>query len=89
MRKRTVGLILGALVGAAWLVSRRSEKRVVHSRSYDMDRDNDITKQPGYWCLACGRYLEATETEDGRFVILHDKEVDHSYMTYDEEDHPQ
>lgn len=61
----------------------------VLSRSDEMgDADKEVNKS-GYWCLACGRYLEATATDDGRYLIYHDKDVDHSFMTYDEENHPQ
>lgn len=69
-------------------MNRHSQTRVT-SLLREGENMSEVEKERGYWCLACGRYIEATETADGRFVILHDKEVDHSFMTYDEEDHPQ
>lgn len=41
----------------------------------------------GYACLACGRYLKAEWIEE-YWAVQHDH-VDHSHMTFTEEDNPQ
>lgn len=41
----------------------------------------------GYACLACGKYLKAEWVED-YWAVIHDN-VDHSQMTFNEEDNPQ
>lgn len=81
--------LLALIGGIAWLTRKRPQAWVNVLPEAEMSDEYEEVKKRGYWCLACGRYIEATLTEDGRYVILHDKEPDHSYMTYDEEDHPQ
>ena len=43
-----------------------------------------MTKDNGYWCVICQRFIEADE--DG--LIGHD-DTPHGDMTFDEEDRPQ
>ena len=43
--------------------------------------------QHWYGCLACGRLLKAQDVE-GHWVAIHD-DVDHTHMTFEEEDNPQ
>jgi hypothetical protein len=47
--------------------------------------DNNMTKDDGYWCVICQRFIEADE--EG--LIVHDDITHPNNMTFDDEERPQ
>ena len=50
----------------------------------DYGRNYAMTKENGYWCVFCQRFIEADEYG----VIVHD-DVNHDYADFNEESRPQ
>ena len=55
------------------------------TRQLMKQRRKQMTKDDGYWCVICQRFIEADE--DG--LIVHDDITHPNNMTFDDEERPQ